>query len=224
MPRRASIVDSEDSAPPVKRVRRAPRKRVEAESSLGEESVVVETSVETTPSPAPRRKAPTRRVAESIADDKSASSEAVNPPRRTSRSRFSVITITAVFLGAIGLSAALGFSDKGTIDVAAKLQEQSQIQANNAGEQAGVESQVVPVQNTPVEVPNGGLRGRGVDSAVVPVPAPTPATTTATSTETTATSTEEIQETTEDKSASEPETSVAPAATEAAETIDTAAQ
>lgn len=207
MPRRASAPDSENTVPSTPRVARPRRKRVVSEV-VTEETVSegvserVEEVVET-PAPRPRRKAPTRKVVESVVEEVRVSDSPVSTPRRQKRSRISTIIMAVIFVGAFGLSAALGFSDKGTIDVAAKLQEQGQIQANIAGEQSGSGSQVVPVQNTPVDVPNGGLQGRGLDSSPPPPPPQEMASSTATSTEQSATSTEALEASLESESVPE---------------------
>ncbi|MBY0310145.1 hypothetical protein K2Q16_03305 [Patescibacteria group bacterium] len=198
MPRREPLSDEETIATPVKRVRRAPRKKIVEEESVSEGEARTATErveeVALTAPPRARRKAPTRRAPEPAAEESTPHAPVVTP-RHPARPRVSTFIMVAVFLGAIGVSAALGFSDKGTIDVAAKLQEQGQIQANLVGEGSGVAGQVVPVQNTPVEVPNGGLSGRGVDSAPsAPSPADV-ASTTASSTESgVATSTDAVEE------------------------------
>jgi hypothetical protein len=204
MPRRASVSDAESIVPSAPRVARSRRKRADENSSEvltvprtadAEEAVATET-----PLTRPRRKAPTRRVVAPATEDVRVSeTPSKSVARRPDRSRLSLVLMSVFFLSAVGVSALLGFADKGTIDVAAKLQEQGQIQANLAGEQAGTASQVVPVQTTPVEIPNGVLRGMGIDSGQPPPPPPL-ATSTATSTTDVATSTAETTETTETES------------------------
>jgi hypothetical protein len=218
MPRRASIDDAENTVPSAPRVARPRRKRIVTEEST--EAAVLSTpevreeQVVETPAPRPRRKAPTRRVAETV-EPEITTTEPTRSSRRSKGSRVPTIVVVLVLLSAIGISAALGFADKGTIDVAAKLQEQGQIQANIAGEQSGTASQVVPVQNTPVSVPNGGLQGRGIDSGAAPAPVvQSDATTTATSSLSTASTTEATNESAEDTET--PDSEASPSDTESA--------
>lgn len=173
-PRVAATADGDTPPAPRRRTRRF-TPVMTAPESLPEEEVVSPV-VEREVDPTPRRKAPVRVVPASGAT-------------RTVRTRsvVPVVVMVGVFFSGIGLSAAVGLTDKGTIDVVAKMQEQSALQAGMNGDSAsdGQDTgQVIPVQNTPVNVPNGGLRGRGVGSEPPPPPPPPlPASTTATSTE-----------------------------------------
>lgn len=183
MPRLASTEENDNTIVPPKRPRRAPRKRAtpaveeEAVIDVGREDVAEEKPVTRTP----RRKAPTRRVVEQAPVVSNDTPTRASAPRR---SRLPLIIMSAVFFAGVGVSALLGFSDKGAIDVASRIQEQSALQAGNSGE-GNNNGQPIPVQNTPVDVPNGGLRGRGAD-ATPPPPPEVPATTTATSSDETA--------------------------------------
>lgn len=99
----------------------------------------------------------------------------------------------ALFLVLLGVSALIGFSDKGQLDVEGKITERKQ--SATPEEQEILKS--VPTEQSKNSVPNGGLVGTG-DSEPVPVPVIEAATTTesaATTTEegqTVASSTEEV--------------------------------
>lgn len=77
---------------------------------------------------------------------------------------------TIVFSGALvavfALAIWIGTTDEGQINVASKLEERNKQIANGqftADNSSGINgSQVIPVQNSESNVPNGGLRGRGV--------------------------------------------------------------
>lgn len=211
MPRKATTPDAEavlesavsDTAP-VRRVRRtAPRKRVAetvSDNASGDESVAGgEKRVV-------RRKAPVRRVAaaapEVVASPVTSGSGAVSLPRqsRLRRNRGVVIVVMLLLMVGVGVSAALGMSDRGVIDVTARMNEQSQLQAKIAGENGESTTYTVPVQNTQVvDVPNGGLRGRGIGSEPTPPPTPTVenASSTATTTDATTSSSTEAVDTPE---------------------------
>jgi hypothetical protein len=94
--------------------------------------------------------------------------------------------MVVVALLAIGVasSAAVGFTDKGQINVEAVI-----TQRNEEARAAGNESFVIPVQNTP-QVPDGGQIGLG-DAPAAPAASSTPPTA-ATSTPATASSTEPV--------------------------------
>jgi hypothetical protein len=95
----------------------------------------------------------------------------------------------AILLSGIGGSVLIGISDKGKIDVAARIQQQNQSVANQ-GVGADGQIQTIPVQNTPVNVPNGGLIPAGAATpALVPSPDPVATATATSSTEAASTST-----------------------------------
>lgn len=191
MPRATPVPDNEETLTAPKRVRRAPRKKVVA----SEEEPGTASAPEPTSAVAPvRRKAPTRRVAAPAAapqnvQDMTMATSAPSVSRVRRGGRMQVLVIVGALIIGVGASAAIGLSDSGKIDVAARIQEQSQLMANQTGgnDQGGV--QTVPVQNTPVNVPNGGLVPAG--AATPPPPPPEPATTT------TATTSDEVASSTE---------------------------
>lgn len=122
-----------------------------------EEAAVVEKK---TPLVASFRKAPTPLTAER---------------KLRNKRRQQVAIVLVILLLGIGSSAAVGFQDKGVIDV------NQTIAARNAKSQASGDGtqETIPVQNTS-KAPNGGLRGLGVGSAPAePAPVEEVATTTA---------------------------------------------
>jgi hypothetical protein len=101
-----------------------------------------------------------------------------------------------LFLVLFGVSALIGLSDKGQLDVSSKIADKKE---SATEEEKQILADVPTVQNAPT-VPNGGLVGMGSD--VPPPPPPPPAATTTdisgTSTDTTAdTNTAEVQTATE---------------------------
>jgi hypothetical protein len=104
--------------------------------------------------------------------------------------------VAAVAVVVAGVGVAVGFSDKGSIDVVASITEQNErINRGEVRDASGaVISGSVPVQNAG-NVPNGGLKP--VDEGAVPPPAelPEPVSSVATSTDTAATSTESVADT-----------------------------
>jgi hypothetical protein len=157
--RAAKVVLSDSAASAA--VKSAPRKRVSKK----------ETDTESSVARSPResvRKAPTPIAAERA---------------KTRRGRKNVTVVAILLLLGVGSSAAVGFTDKGKIDVAQTIAKR-----NEEARAAGKPEITIPVQTT-LE-PNGGLLGVGDDTAAQPAQASTtPAT--ASSTESTASSTEE---------------------------------
>ncbi len=187
-PKAAASVDDVSSAP----VKRAPRKRAPRKPKAEVESGVVEREV---PAPAPvrttMRKAPTP-----IATEKAS---------RRSAKRQMILVATLIILG-LGGSAAVGFTDKGRIDINQLITER-----NRKIESGELHESIIPVQNRSQEV-DGGLIPVAEEAApqVSGV-----ASTTASSTEATASSTGNIP--------TPPEEIVNPV-TEEAPTIEPAAQ
>lgn len=140
--------------------------------------------------PAEVRKAPTPLAANKVAK------------RRRQRQ---LLVVAIVLASGVGASAAVGLTDAGTIDVQQTIEARNErIRNNQATENDLLKSTVeVPVQNTNVGKPNGGLVGRGT-GGLPPTPPP-PATTTATSTEMIASSTEAIASSTDSITASSTE-------------------
>jgi hypothetical protein len=119
---------------------------------------------------APIRKAPARVSA------------TPSPRKRGSKK---IVVAGIILLVIVGASVAIGFTDKGPIDVTSVIATRKQ---NATGEeQRALES--VPVQQGQSGVVNGGLVGTGAPSPLVPMD---PAPHTASSTDSTATSTEGV--------------------------------
>jgi len=95
------------------------------------------------------------------------------------------------FVVLLGISAAIGFSGSGQLDVESSIAQRKQ----NASPEEQEIMKSVPVQQTQTAAPNGGLVGMG-DSEIPPPPPPVveTASSTASSTEATASSTEPIAE------------------------------
>ena len=206
MPRATPVPNSEEMSTAPKRVRRAPRKK----TVLSEADTTIMSEAVTTALPM-RRKAP-RRVVAPIQTDEHAFEARTSVTSTNSRPRRSgffhlVVVVGALSIG-IGTSAVIGLSDRGKIDVAARIQAQSQLVANQNGGENGA-SQTIPVQNTPVNVPNGGLVPAGAATPALPPATPESVTTTATSSEDAAGSTTEtVTEETINSNPTEPVTPV----------------
>lgn len=112
----------------------------------------------------------------------------VATPAQTRKSPKVFFVGFALFLVLLGVSAAIGFTDKGQLDVEASISLRKQ----NASPEEQQALNAVPVQQSQA-VPNGGLVGEG-PADVVPVLVPeNTGSTTASTTDTTASSTEEVQ-------------------------------
>ncbi len=139
----------------------------------------------------PLKRAPQKRAARKTDDEPtSARVSARKAPTpiaaeraKVKRSRKNATVVAVLLLLGVGSSAAVGFTDKGQIDVA-----QTIAQRNEAARAAGQPEITIPVQTTPE--PNGGLTGVGdIPSNAQPVSTTTAAT--ASSTDATASSTKE---------------------------------
>ena len=106
------------------------------------------------------------------------------------------------FVVLLGVSALIGYSDKGQLNVEATIAKR--IQSATPEEQESLKD--VPIQQQQTVVPNGGLVGMG-QSAPPPPPEPVSTTTdsTATSTEETASSTSQAEEENTADESTEPE-------------------
>jgi hypothetical protein len=179
-PRRTASKDTPQKAAVKKAVRRrAPRKRVVA--------------------PAPEITKPDPTVAETTARKAPTPIAARKASSRARKKQFIVASI--IFLTGVGASAAVGFTDQGTIDVNEMIEARNERLRSGQMSESDTQRVIVPVQNTSIEqLPNGGLVGLGV-GAEPPAPAPEPepevSTSTATSSEAVATSTESVSEETE---------------------------
>ena len=168
---RASATTEEQEKP-----KRAPRKRVQ--------KVVVESESVTEPIKRTRKKLIV--VDESVKEEVSlrkAPTLIAKEKATIKNIRRQILVITFLLLLGVGSSAAVGFSDKGIINVEETIAYRND-QARAAGE---AEDTLVPVQNTPQEV-DGGLIGLSTDS--LEAIAAQSATTTATSSAVSASSTQ----------------------------------
>lgn len=152
--------------------------------------------------PAPRRtRAPRKVVSDDVEEDASprrAPTVFAKEKAESSRKRKSLLVGIGVLLVVTAVSAWIGSTDSGQINVSAKIEEESQRQPQA---NIDVENQeggtTVPVQNTPPPPEAiSGLQGRGVGTA--PVNQPAPVTEEATSTPEVATSTDAVVATTEE--------------------------
>jgi hypothetical protein len=144
-------VSTEETDSPKKR---APRKRaVRRTISTAELPVRRTRTTATTSDTVPLRKAPAR----------------IEYTEKKKTSPKTPLYVFGVLVLVCGGATWLGFSDKGQIDVNAKITERNQKLANEAtanynsstGENVP-QTIVVPVQNSSPSVPNAGFRGRGV--------------------------------------------------------------
>ena len=130
----------------------------------------------------PVRKAPTPLSADKV-------------ERRRKKKR--AATIAVLLAIGIGASAAVGYSDKGQIDVEGTIEARNERIRNHTADERDLVTSVVevPVQNTSTNSrPDGGLVGRGSSGPATPraVPLPPVSTTTATSSDETASSTKNV--------------------------------
>ncbi len=191
MPRTVKEEGAEELAAPAKRTRRTPRRRVEAPVEEGAPERVLEVA-SAEPVRTTRRKAPVRRAVATETPRVETSTTAPGQSTRRPARSYRLVVTAAAFVVALGASAAIGLSDKGTIDVASKIQAQAVATAISEGGDPATQAASIPVQSTPVSVPNAGLRGRGANPAPAqPAPAENEqASSTATSTDAVASSTE----------------------------------
>lgn len=172
MPRARVTTSSEANEQPV--VKRAPRRRTAAPEGFAP-PVATETNYA---APAQDRtegsgqRVPLRRKAPRIVSEPTV----VAQPSKRRRPYLPFVIVGVLFVISIGVSAAVGLSDSGTIDVAARMNEQSALQAGNDGGAVDESGQrIIPVQNSqPANVPNGGLIpvAPGDQAAFTPPPLP----------------------------------------------------
>ncbi|MEN9920490.1 MAG: hypothetical protein RL538_383 [Candidatus Parcubacteria bacterium] len=160
--------------------KRAPRKRApKVVSDEAEKKAPVKR--------APRKRAP-KKVVEEVIEEPVVKRKAPTPiaseKKKAKTGRRQLIVITLMILVGVGASAAIGLTDKGTINV-----EETIAWRNEQERAAGRESSIIPVQNTP-QVPDGGLIGMGIGGPIEGTGSSTPAT--ASSTPATASSTEPV--------------------------------
>lgn len=110
-----------------------------------------------------------------------------------------IIALSTAFVAVLATAVWIGTSDNGQINVISKIEERNSQIANGeftADNSSGLNgSQMVPVQSGSPNVPNGGLKGRGVGStnAAQQAAVVTASTTEATASSTEATSTEAVE-------------------------------
>lgn len=141
----------------VAKPKRRPRKRVATESVElpADSTTVVKKRVprKTTPKIAPLVQepaavnAPVRKAPTPLAEQKAA----IKSTRRQA------IVVALLIMVGVGASAAIGFTDKGSINV-----EQTIAQRNEQITRGEIQGEVIPVQNTP-QLADGGLIGLGLN-------------------------------------------------------------
>lgn len=95
----------------------------------------------------------------------------VSEPKSNFRLSRKAVVFSGVFMAVLATAVWIGTSDSGQINVASKIEERNiqiangEFTADNSSGTGG--SQIVPVQNGVPNVPNGGLKGRGVGTASV---------------------------------------------------------
>ena len=111
-------------------------------------------AVKKTAEPSSVRRAPTRQVT---------SIETLSPLKKTQK-KFNVVLIALpLFLVLLGVSALIGISDKGELDVASAITQRKQ-NASSDEEKQALES--VPTEQIQASAPNGGLVGMGAPEQV----------------------------------------------------------
>lgn len=171
--------------------RRAPRQRASRSSIRASRETTTRKVVSRRPAPKPVEKVERVAPPERKAPTPIASTKASRMKRRKQ-----LITAFVVLVIGIGISAVVGFTDKGQIDVQKTIQERNERIRTNTTDERDANTQLieVPVQNTNIK-PKEGLVGAG--KAKAPAPAPVPvvtSSTTASTTDTVASTTEDIIE------------------------------
>jgi hypothetical protein len=191
----------------VEKPKRAPRKRVvrpKKVEAVTEEVVSDVTEVEVAPAPKPRarRKAPTKVMKEEV---EMVVPEAEVPKLRLKTiGRRSIYVYAGVITASLVAAAVIGYSDKGQINIteAVEMHNAALVAGSVASAEAAVRNgqvpdtgMVIPVQNNPSNLPDGGLIASG--ALPPPVIEEVVSTSTATSSEAVASSTESVASTTE---------------------------
>jgi hypothetical protein len=192
----------------VEKPKRAPRKRVarpKKVEAVTEEVVsdVTETVVAPAPKPRARRKAPTKVMKEEV---EVVVPEAESPKLRLKTvGRRSIYVYAGVITASFVAAAVIGYSDKGQINIteAVEMHNAALVAGNVASAEAAARngqvpdtSMVIPVQNNPSNLPDGGLIASGA-LPPPPVVEEVVSTSTATSSEAVASTTEAVASTTE---------------------------
>jgi len=172
------------------RATRAPRKRATRKTAVRREA------------PPSEVKKPVERVQPKVESSEQAARKAptaiASSKAARKRKKKQNLVVAVMILAGIGASAAVGYTDKGQIDIQKTMEERNERIRNNTLNETdnGTQNVIVPVQNTSKK-PDGGLRGSGI---VEPPKAPEPevASTTATSTDEMASSTDEVASSTDE--------------------------
>lgn len=187
--------------------KRAPRKRVarpKKAEAVTEEVIsdVVEVEVAPAPKPRARRKAPTKVMKEEV---EVVAPEAESPKLRLKTvGRRSIYVYAGVITASFVAAAVIGYSDKGQINIteAVEMHNAALVAGSVASAEAAAlngqapdTTMVIPVQNNPSNLPDGGLIASG--ALPPPVIEEIVSTSTATSTEAVASTTEAVASTTE---------------------------
>ena len=110
---------------------------------------------------------------------------------KSRRSPKLIIAGAAFFLVLLGISAAIGFSDKGQLNVEGLISARKQ----NATPAEKVALEAVPTDQAKNNIPNGGLVGMGQPAPVVPPPIQVSTTTATTSAKTSSTTKTSVKST-----------------------------
>lgn len=155
-------------------VKRAPRKRVAKPVFEGGSAVAPVERMSVDEGTVTAARATARRKAPRIVSEPSAPVSSGGGVGKQKKHYIPYVVGAVLFVISIGVSAMVGLSDSGSIDVGARINEQSALQAGNGGLNSdGSPPTFIPVQNSqPPSVPNGGLVGVSpVDQAAfVPPP------------------------------------------------------
>lgn len=180
--------------------KRAVRKRATITRATRQGSAERATRVRAPRARASVEKAPKREEVEKV--EKQVQRKAPTPiaakKARSNARRNQLIVVAVLFFVGVGASAAVGFTDKGQIDVSRTIEERNERIRNGQIDDADKQRIVVPVQNTNnSQKPNGGLVPIPQDQLPAPVIEEV-ASTTASTTDATASSTDEVASSTDE--------------------------
>lgn len=186
MPRSATNDEKPKKRAPKKRASSTARKRTTRKAPAKKETDSQETKASSTE---------TLRQSESNQSVRKAPTSIASQNNKSKTKRNQIMFVAVLLVVGIGGSAAVGFTDKGQINVNQAIEERNERLRNGQLSEKDSQRIIVPVQNSEAnKLPDGGLVGFGV-GAEPPAPKPEPATTTASST---ATSTDETATSTDD--------------------------
>ena len=169
--------------------KRAPRKRVATKAVR--KRVVKKTVRKRAPRKRVARKAEPTATVSTSSTRKAPTPIAANRASSKAKQKQMILAFVVAFVS-VGLSAAVGFTDKGQIDVNKAIEDRNErIRSGQGGDD--LKNLIVPVQNTDAnKLPDGGLVGLGKPEK--PKSEPKTASSTASSTDETASSTDESNE------------------------------